>query len=99
MKIAAEIRRALPPDAEEISRVNSKMNQSTSAAEFFDAAMQCWMGAHSVPRGSVAVTCNNRLVVAAGYGGRAANERVPVWSLSKVITALCVASLIRKARG
>jgi CubicO group peptidase (beta-lactamase class C family) len=71
---------------------------SPTTAEFFDAAMQRWMAAHAVPRGSVAVTFDNRLVFAAGYGGRGVNERVPVWSLSKAITALCVASLIKDGR-
>ncbi len=60
--------------------------------------MQRWMAAHAVPRGSLAVTFDNRLVFAAGYGGRGVNERVPVWSLSKAITALCVASLIKDGR-
>lgn len=71
---------------------------SPTTAEFFDAAMQQWMAAHNVPRGSVAVTFDNRLIFAAGYGGRGVNERVPVWSLSKAITALCVASLIKDGR-
>jgi CubicO group peptidase (beta-lactamase class C family) len=61
-------------------------------------AMQRWMAAHAVPRGSVAVTWDNRLIFAAGYGGRAVNERVPVWILSKAITALCIATLIRDDR-
>lgn len=60
--------------------------------------MQRWMAAHAVPRGSLAVTFDNRLVFVAGYGGRGVNERVPVWSLSKAITALCVASLIKDGR-
>src|SRR5262245_48907514 len=70
----------------------------SAAAETFDSAMRHWMAAHAVPRGSVAVTCHNRLVFAGGYGGRGVNERVPVWSLSKAITALCIASLIRDDR-
>ena len=71
---------------------------SPTTAEFFDTAMQRWMAAHALPRGSVAVMFDNRLALAAGYGGRGVNERVPVWSLSKAITALCVASLIKDGR-
>jgi CubicO group peptidase (beta-lactamase class C family) len=41
---------------------------------------------------------DNRLIFSAGYGGRGANERVPVWSLSKVITAVCIASFIKEGR-
>jgi hypothetical protein len=68
---------------------------ASSVAERFDGAMRSWMSAHGVPRASVAVMRDSRLVFAAGYGGRAANERVPVWSLSKAITALCVAGLVK----
>lgn len=72
--------------------------QLPAFAGLFDMVMQRWMAAHFVPRGSIAVMCDNRLVVAAGYGGRGINERVPIWSLSKAITALCVASLIREGK-
>ena len=41
---------------------------------------------------------NDRLVFAAGYGGRGANDRVAVWSLSKAITAVCVASLVKDGK-
>jgi CubicO group peptidase (beta-lactamase class C family) len=41
---------------------------------------------------------DGRLAFASGHGGRDANERVPVRSLSKAITALCIASLIREKR-
>jgi CubicO group peptidase (beta-lactamase class C family) len=60
--------------------------------------MRQWMATHRVSRASVAVTHDGRLAFASGYGGRAAHERVPVWSLSKAITALCIASLIREKR-
>jgi CubicO group peptidase (beta-lactamase class C family) len=66
--------------------------------ERFDGAMRGWIGAHGIARASLAVMRDNRLVLAAGYGGRSANERVPMWSLSKAITALCTASLIKDGR-
>jgi CubicO group peptidase (beta-lactamase class C family) len=69
-----------------------------AVAELFGVSMQSWMAAHAVPRGSVAVMCDNRLVFAAGYGGRGINERVPVWSLSKAITAICIAGLIGEGK-
>jgi hypothetical protein len=37
------------------------------------------IAAHGVSRASVAVMHDDRLVLAAGYGGRGATERVPVW--------------------
>jgi CubicO group peptidase (beta-lactamase class C family) len=69
-----------------------------SVAFPFDAAMRRWMTTHTVPRASVAVMRDGRLVFVSGYDGRNANERVPVWSLSKAITALCIASLIKEKR-
>jgi CubicO group peptidase (beta-lactamase class C family) len=72
--------------------------QFPAFARLFDTVMRPWMAAHSVPRGSIAVMCDSRLIFAAGYGGRGLNERVPIWSLSKAITALCVASLIGDKR-
>jgi len=72
--------------------------QSPALAGRFDIIMQRWMAAHAVPRGSIAVMCDERLVVAAGYGGRGADDRVPIWSLSKAITALCIASFIREGK-
>jgi CubicO group peptidase (beta-lactamase class C family) len=69
-----------------------------SVAVLFDDAIRLWMAAHGVVRASVAVMRDNRLVFAAGYGGRGPNERVPVWSLSKPITALCIASLVTEGR-
>ena len=71
------------------------MGARLGTAELFDDAMRTWRAAHGVSRASVAVMHDDRLVFAAGYGGRGANERVPVWSLSKAITALCIATLIR----
>jgi CubicO group peptidase (beta-lactamase class C family) len=63
-------------------------------AAAFDEAIRGWMAKYGVQRGSIAVMHNNRLAFAAGYGGRGANERIPVWSLSKAITALCIATLV-----
>jgi CubicO group peptidase (beta-lactamase class C family) len=72
--------------------------QLPALAGLFDMIMQRWMAAHSIPRSSNAVMVDDRLVVAAGYGGRGGNERVPIWSLSKAITALCIASFIRDGK-
>jgi CubicO group peptidase (beta-lactamase class C family) len=64
----------------------------------FDAAMRDWLTKHKLQRASVAVMRNGKLVFAAGYGGRDANERVPVWSLSKAITAACIATLVQDGK-
>ena len=73
-------------------------NSSRDAATAFDGAMRAWMAKRGVGRASIAVMRNDRLVLASGYGGRGANERVGVWSLSKAITAVCVATLVQDRR-
>jgi len=67
-------------------------------ASAFDEAMSGWMAKYGVQRGSIAVMRNDRLAFAVGYGGRGANERIPVWSLSKAITALCIANLVNDGK-
>jgi len=64
----------------------------------FDEAMRQWIAKHNVSRASLGVMRNGRLVFAAGYRGRGANDRVAVWSLSKAITAVCVASLVKERK-
>jgi hypothetical protein len=68
---------------------------ATTLAGAFNAEMRTWMGAHGVARSSLAVMRDGRLVHVAGFGDRGASERVGVWSLSKAITATCVATLAR----
>jgi CubicO group peptidase (beta-lactamase class C family) len=53
------------------------------------------MEKYTVTRGSVAVMRKDCLVFAAGYGGRRANERVAIWSMSKAVTALRLATLLQ----
>lgn len=67
----------------------------SGSLDAFDRAMRDWMAAHHVSRGSVAVMRDDHLVFAAGYRGRRANERVPVWSMSKAITGVCIATLVQ----
>ncbi len=64
-----------------------------SVGDTFDSAMRAWMTAHGVGRVSLAVMREGRLVHVAGFGDRSADARVGVWSLSKAITATCVATL------
>jgi len=71
---------------------------SASVADLFDRAMREWTASFGASRASVAVMHDNRLIFSAGYGGRSANERVPVWSLSKAITAVCIASFIAEGK-
>jgi CubicO group peptidase (beta-lactamase class C family) len=72
--------------------------RSSSVAEAFDAAMRAWVAKHDIPRASVAVMRKDRLVFAEGYGGRGANERVAIWSMSKPITGVCIATLVQEGK-
>ena len=66
-----------------------------TVGEAFDAEMRAWMVAHGVAEGSLGVMRDGRLVHVAGFGDRGADAKVGVWSLSKAITAVCVATLAR----
>ena len=68
------------------------------AAPAFDTAMRDWLLRHRVKNASFALMHDDRLVLAQGHGERGAHERVPLWSLSKAITAACVAALVRDGR-
>jgi CubicO group peptidase (beta-lactamase class C family) len=68
------------------------------STEAFSTAMRAWTQKYHVPAATLAVMHRGRLVLAEGYGKRAAGDRVPVWSLSKAITAVCVASLVEDGR-
>jgi CubicO group peptidase (beta-lactamase class C family) len=64
----------------------------------FERVMRDWIDRRGVGRASLAVMKDDRLVLAVGYNGRAAAERVPIWSLSKAITATCIAALAGEGR-
>jgi CubicO group peptidase (beta-lactamase class C family) len=69
--------------------------RAQTVADAFDQEMRAWMAAHGAVRGSLGVMRDGRLVHVAGYGDRGADDRVGIWSLSKAITATCVATLAR----
>ena len=63
-----------------------------------DAAFRDWMERHGAQEGSLAIGRDGRLVAALGYGGREADDRVLVASLSKAITAVCAGTLVDEGR-
>jgi CubicO group peptidase (beta-lactamase class C family) len=65
------------------------------ALQPFEHEMRGWMDRFGVRRATLAVMREDRLVLARGYGGREAGERVDVWSLSKAVTGACIATLVR----
>ena len=64
----------------------------------YDWAMRDWMAQHDVNHASVAVLRGDRLVFVHGYNGRSADDRRPIWGLSRPITAVCVATLIDEGK-
>jgi len=66
--------------------------------EAFDLAFRDWMRRHSVARGVLAVSFNNRLALVRGYGGLDPATPLPLASLAKAITGACVATLVRDKR-
>jgi CubicO group peptidase (beta-lactamase class C family) len=74
------------------------MQSARNPATTYGHAMQGWMQARGVAHASIAVMRDDRLVFAKGYGDRGANQRIGVWSLSKAITAACIATLVQERR-
>lgn len=72
--------------------------RAADAPPAFEAAMRDWLMRHRVKNASFALMHDDRLVLAQGHGERGAHERVPLYSLSKAITAACVAALVREGR-
>jgi CubicO group peptidase (beta-lactamase class C family) len=69
-----------------------------SAADRVETIFAAWARQHRLDAATLAVTAHGRLVLTAGHGRRAANERVPLASLSKAITAACAARFIEAGR-
>jgi CubicO group peptidase (beta-lactamase class C family) len=67
-------------------------------ASDISASLRQWMKSHQVPSASVAIMQGDRLVSAAGFGGMAPTAPTRIASLSKAITAVCVAQLVDAGR-
>ncbi len=66
--------------------------------EAFDAVFRAWTEKHRTGGAVLAVSYRNRLVLARGYNGASPDSRMHIGSLSKAITASCVATLIQNGR-
>ena len=76
----------------------SSVQDRKEVGSAFDIAMRGWLERRGIQHASIAVMRDDRLVFAKGFGDRGANQRIGVWSLSKAITAVCVATLAREGR-
>lgn len=66
--------------------------------EAIEQAYRGWMERHRIHRGTLAVTRQGRLVFAQGYGDAKPDTPMHVGSLSKAVTAACIATLIQDGR-
>jgi CubicO group peptidase (beta-lactamase class C family) len=64
----------------------------------FDTALRGWMGEHQIPAASLAAMKDRRIVTTLGYGGMNAAAPARIASLSKAITAVCIARLVDQGR-
>ena len=70
-------------------------SQATSS---LNTSLREWMSLHQVPAGSVAIMKDGRLISTFGIGGMQAHVPARIASLSKAITAICVAQLVDSGR-
>ncbi len=66
--------------------------------EAFEAVMRAWTEKHRVYRATLAVSRQGRLVLSQGYGDAAPDTPMHVGSISKSITAACIATLVQAGR-
>ena len=70
-------------------------SQATSS---LNTSLREWMSLHNVPAGSVAIMKDGRLISTFGVGGMQAHIPARIASLSKAITAICIAQLVDSGR-
>lgn len=66
----------------------------SARADAVENAFTGWMRRHGVTQGSLALVLDGKLLQMPGFGGADGAARVPVWGLSKLVTALAVARLV-----
>lgn len=71
---------------------------SHRGAEPFAEQFGAWMQRNAIQSGAITVTLDGRPALTRGFGGRDPHARLPIWSLSKFITGVCVAQLVGDGR-
>jgi CubicO group peptidase (beta-lactamase class C family) len=75
--------------------VSAQSSNQKSPSAAFSEAVQSWMDEYGVKGAVLAVKRNGNTIVDIAFGDAAAQQVVPLQSLSKAITAACVATLVR----
>jgi CubicO group peptidase (beta-lactamase class C family) len=73
-------------------------NANTQTVLAIDTTVRTWMQEHQIGAASLAVMKDNALIGSYGYGGMSAAKPARIASLSKAITAVCIARLIDEGR-
>ncbi len=73
----------------------ARAQEAPATVALLDSVFRGWLLRHGMARGSLAVAWQNRLVFVAGHGGDDPAAPRPVMSLSKAVTAACVAQLVQ----
>src|SRR5262245_53066622 len=80
------------------ARAQDVQERSAQTNAGFDSALKSWMTEHQIPAASLAVMKDKRIVTTLGYGGMNAAAPARIASLSKAITAVCIARLVDQGR-
>jgi CubicO group peptidase (beta-lactamase class C family) len=75
--------------------VPAPAQEAPASVALLDSVFASWLSRHGMAKGALAVAWRNRLVYVAGVGGDDPGAPRPVMSLSKAVTAACVARLVQ----
>src|SRR5215204_3796150 len=74
------------------------MGFASEPPQVFGEALKNWAAAHKIKRAFIIVRRNGRVVHTSALGGAVPGAPVHLASLSKAITAACVATLVRDGK-
>jgi CubicO group peptidase (beta-lactamase class C family)/tRNA A-37 threonylcarbamoyl transferase component Bud32 len=99
LKEKADAEAAAKRQAEEAARrKQATAAEAATAMENIDKAMRDWIRQYGAKKASLALSRDDRLVLARGYDGRKVDDRINVWQQSTAITAVCAAALISEGK-
>jgi len=84
--------------AQDLRAQSVRLQDSAQSSAGFDSILKSWMAEHQIPAASLAAMKDKRIVTTLGYGGMNAAAPARIASLSKAITAVCIARLVDQGR-
>ncbi len=73
----------------------ARAQEAPATVGLLDSVFRDWLFRHGMARGSLAIAWQSRLVFVTGHGGDNPAAARPIMSLSKAVTAACVARLVQ----